>query len=125
MKQIIQSHNRKLLRTDSTVDECKCLKKNKHKCPLPAKCNTKNVIYKATVTSDNCVKTYIGSKGKSFKKMLYGHCFLFRIENSTCIPCKSIRDSTSSSNSTNSSSSNLFCNHETHIQYHTTLAEYI
>ena len=66
MKQIIQSHNRKLLRTDSTVDDCKCLKKNKHKCPLPGKCNTENVIYKATVTSDNCVKTYIGSTGQSW-----------------------------------------------------------
>ena len=124
MKQIIQPHNRKLLRNNSTVDDCKCLKKNKHKCPLPDKCNTENVIYKATVTY-SCIKTYIGSTGRSFKKRWYGHCFSFRIENSKCIPCKSIRESASSSSSNNSSNSNLFCNHDTHTQYLTTLAEYV
>ena len=63
MKQIMQSHKRKLIRTDSTVHECKCLKKNKHKFSLPGKCNTENVINKATVTSDDCVKTYNGYTG--------------------------------------------------------------
>ena len=82
-------------------------------------------LYKATVTSDNCVKTYIGSTGQSFKKRWYGHCFSFRIENPKCIPCKAIRDSTSSSNSSDSSNSNLFCTHDTPMQYPTTLAEYV
>ena len=68
MKQIIQSHNRRLVWSDTTVDYCKCLKKNKHKCPLPGKFNIENVIHKATVTSDNCEKTYIEATGQSFKK---------------------------------------------------------
>ena len=46
----------------------------KQKCLLPGKSNTKNVIYKAIVTSDKCVKTYTGSTGQSFKKKWYGHC---------------------------------------------------
>ena len=62
------------MRDPSTVDECKYLKKNKHKCPLPGKCNTENVIYTATVTWDRCVKSYIGSTGlqnwESLKKSL-------------------------------------------------------
>ena len=67
MKQTFQSHTRKLLRTDSTKDECKGFKKNKHNCPLPSKSNTENILYKATVTSENCLKAYIGSTGKYFK----------------------------------------------------------
>ena len=73
MQQIIQSHNRKLLRNDSAVDDFKCLKKSKHKYPLPGKFNTENIIYKTTVTSDICVKTYIGTTGQSFNKSWYGY----------------------------------------------------
>ena len=125
MMKIIQSHNRTLLRNDSTVEDCKSLKKNKHKCLLAGKFNTENFTYKATVTSYNCVKTYIRSTGQSFKKRWYG---LFRIANSKCIPCKAIRDSTSSSNSRDSrdsSNSNLFCTHGTPMQCPTTLAGYV
>ena len=51
------------------------LKKNKHKCPLPGKWNTKNVIYKATVISDNCVKTDIESTGHLSKRGGTGTAF--------------------------------------------------
>ena len=108
MKLIIRSHNKKLLRTDTTANDCKRLKKNKNKCSLPSKYNTENVIYKATVFSDNFVKTCIGSTVQYFKKRWYGHCFSFRIENPNCISCKAIRDCTSSSNSRDSSNSKLF-----------------
>ena len=109
MKQIVQSNNRKLLRIDSTVDGCKCLKNNKPKCPLPGKCKTENIICKATESLDSCVKTYIGSKGQSFKRRLYGNCFSIRIENPKCTSCKAILVCTNSSNSSNIINSNLFC----------------
>ena len=86
MKQIIKSHCRRLLRNDTNVDDCKCLKKNKLKCPLPAKCNTKNLIYKANVNSDTNVKILIRSKGKSFENRWYGHWSYFIFEKSKCIP---------------------------------------
>ena len=65
-------------------------------------------IYKATVTSDNFVKTYNRSKRQSFKKRWYGYCISFRIENPKYVPCEAIRDSSSSSNTSDSSNSNLF-----------------
>ena len=85
MKQIIQSHNRRLLRNDSTVDDWKCLKKNKHNCPLLGKCSTENVIYKATVTLDNCVKTYIRS-GQSLKRCGTGTAFYLELTSQNASP---------------------------------------
>ena len=46
-----KQHNCKLLQV---------FKEKQTQMPLPSKCNTEYVIYTATVTSDNCVKTYIG-----------------------------------------------------------------
>ena len=65
------------------------------------------------------------STGQSFKNRWYGHCFSLRIENSKFIPYNAICDSERSSNKSDSSNSNLFCTHETLLQYPTTLAEQV
>ena len=55
MKTLIKSHNTRILhkntQTDgqkTTSEQCKC--RNKDTCPIPGKCNTSAVIYKATIT---------------------------------------------------------------------------
>ena len=50
---------------------CNCQRQNE--CPLPGKCQTKSVVYKATVTTEHNIKTYIGSTEKTFKQRFYGH----------------------------------------------------
>lgn len=51
---------------------CNCLVKSE--CPLQNKCLTKNIIYKAKVTTNNNnTKIYIGSTMNTFKKRLYQH----------------------------------------------------
>ena len=57
----------------------------KIKFPLSNKCLIKNVIYKATVTSNKEIKEYIGSTGNTFKSRWYNHNHSFNTykENST------------------------------------------
>ena len=76
VRSIIQSHNRKVLEQangpqDDEHPSCNCRKKPE--CPLDGNCLTSNVIYKATVTTSNGTKDYIGSTGGTFKKRFYGH----------------------------------------------------
>ena len=78
IKMLIQGHNKKTLnnaeKTENTDKEeslCNC--RNKNLCPLKNKCLTKNVIYKATVTTKKELKQYVGSTGGTFKKRWYSH----------------------------------------------------
>ena len=60
MSQIIKKHN-KIASTNSTAhpsNQCNC--KLKSTCHQPEKCLYENVIYKATVKTNNFVKHYIG-----------------------------------------------------------------
>ena len=69
IKMLIQKHNRINLKTKTT-------KKTKHFAtaeqktinPLKNKCLVENVIYKATIRSENKTKNYLGSTGGTFKK---------------------------------------------------------
>ena len=73
IKAIINGHNKRLLNknTDPTPT-CNCRANNN--CPVEGKCQLKNVIYRATVTSgSNDIKQYIGSTSRNFKKRLYEH----------------------------------------------------
>ena len=81
IKVIIQKHNKKVLcKTNKSEEEkshsnstslCNCRSKNL--CPLDNKCLIKNVIYKATISSANETKNYIGSTGNTFKNRWYNH----------------------------------------------------
>ena len=42
-------------------------------CPLRGNCMTNNIVYRATVSSTQGDKTYIGISGTDFKKRLYNH----------------------------------------------------
>ena len=80
IKVIIQKHNKKTLNNvfnkeekSKTNDTPTCNCRSKNSCPLNNNCLIKNVIYKATVTSNNEIKEYIGSTGNTFKSRWYNH----------------------------------------------------
>jgi len=70
MKSQIMSHNRKLL--EDKVEEkkqCNC----KEECMVDGNCLLTNVIYRATVTTSEKSKQYVGSSGLSFKSRYTRH----------------------------------------------------
>ena len=85
MKSIINRHNSKILaehneQTTNQKPTCNCRNSAKAKCPLQGKCLTTSVVYKATVTTSNDTKIYIGSTEGTFKKRHYGHKSDFKHE---------------------------------------------
>ena len=63
LKQKINSHNAKILSTDSEIEiiRCNCIKKEKDTCPMPGECKQKNVIYQADVHVNGKIMTYFRS----------------------------------------------------------------
>ena len=61
IKNIINSHNDKILRSNDTKKTCNC--RDKVSCPFNGEC-----LYKATVLNGNKTKEYYGSTGVSFKE---------------------------------------------------------
>lgn len=81
MKAIIQRHNDTVLETgseDTASSKRTCNCRVKANCPLEGKCLTRNVIYKASVTSEGACMDYIGSTGNDFKERYNGHTSSFR-----------------------------------------------
>ena len=79
--QIIASHNRKLLEEPKPTNESKPCCRKKDRCPLSQvskRCDTENIVYKASVKTENDTKTYIGLTANTFKKRWYGHQESFR-----------------------------------------------
>ena len=76
--QIINTHNITILNMNNkTKDETKaCNCKKKYVCPLKSSkksCRAKNVVYEATVKSENEIKTYIGLTSQEFKARISQH----------------------------------------------------
>ena len=76
VKSLISRHNKKTLsracnENNQEIYTCNC--RDKKSCPLNGKCLQENVVYKATITSQNESKEYIGSTGGQFKKRYYAH----------------------------------------------------
>ena len=73
MDSIINSHNRKILNSDKRDNDkrCNCREENKPNCPIPKKCATKCIVYKATVVGNNA--NYIGMASTSFKDRYRNH----------------------------------------------------
>ena len=73
MKTIISNHNKSLLNKseNETAKICNC----RDVCPLPnhGDCRRSAVVYKATVTSQNTTKCYIGSAETEIKLRLANH----------------------------------------------------
>ena len=79
LKKEISRHNSKILKPKSTTSEagCNCLQTSE--CPMPGKCLTNRLVYKATVTGPNIpTETYTGVTKNTFKQRYYGHSSSFR-----------------------------------------------
>lgn len=63
---------------DSSNKECNC--KQKDLCPMNGKCLQTNIIYQASVTSNNNTETYIGLTETQFKTRYRNHTLSFRNE---------------------------------------------
>ena len=76
VKSLISRHNKKILskacnKNNQDISTCNC--RDKNFCPLNDKRLQENVVYKATITSQNESKEYIGSTGGQLKKRYYTH----------------------------------------------------
>ena len=79
MSSVIKSHNARVIKgkvDKSPKKMCNCRVKNN--CPVNGKCLSKSVVYKATVTSNNMSKEYIGLAGNIFKERFNNHSKSFR-----------------------------------------------
>ena len=75
MKQIINSHNKKILNTPNQNQNEKTCNCEKEPCPLNGNCLVKNIIYRADVKdlNNNTNKIYIGLNEPTFKVRYANH----------------------------------------------------
>ena len=80
MKTVVDAHNKKVMNTQSPEPDTKpCNCRNKNQCPLGGKCRTSEIVYQATVTSENnTTETYIGLTENEFKLRFGNHQQSFR-----------------------------------------------
>ena len=81
VKSIINKHNKTVLDrpTNTNKKACNCI--NKEKCPLQEKCLTNNIMYKATLASNQDTyqnKIYYGITETKFKQRYANHIKSFR-----------------------------------------------
>ena len=83
LKSIISSHNKSLLQQKDAQTPAKCNCRDKPNCPLPTngECRLSGVVYKATVSSDEGEKEYIGISESEIKLRISNHKTSFRYEN--------------------------------------------
>lgn len=81
VKSIITKHNAHIARKNKAQDKgtvnCSCSKNAT--CPLQKQCMTKDIVYKATVTTSNpnTIMNYIGMTSTTFKERLANHNYTF------------------------------------------------
>ena len=83
VKTIISNQNKAVINKSSnppaqTINTCNC--RDKRSCPLDGKCNVRNTIYQAEVTTSQSKQTYIGLCDTSFKLRYRNHTCSFRNE---------------------------------------------
>ena len=66
-------------RTPQPSSQCNC--RIKSTCPLPNKCQYRNIIYKVTVKTNNSVKYYIGAMEATIKQRVHNHNLSFKYRN--------------------------------------------
>ena len=74
VKSLISRHNKNVLnraynKNNKEISTCNC--RDKDSCPLNGKCLQENVVYKATITTQNESKECIRSTEGTFKKRWY------------------------------------------------------
>ena len=80
MAKIINSHNKSVIRgAEKPTKLCNCRKPNE--CPLAGKCLSECVVYKATVSTGNKSKFYIGLCETDFKTRWRNHNTSFKYVN--------------------------------------------
>ena len=80
-KKIIASHNAKILKKETTDPPCNC--RQKDTCPLNGQCRVNNLIYQATITTQQdppVIQKYIGMTSTQFKDRLANHRKSFKTE---------------------------------------------
>ena len=82
IKSIISSHNKSILRQDPASIEPTCNCRDKPNCPLPSngECRLSAVVYKATVSSSEGEKEYIGLCDSEIKQRISNHKSSFKYE---------------------------------------------
>ena len=79
LKKEISRHNSKILKPKPTTLEATCNCIQKTDCPMPGRCLTDRLVYKATVTGPNIeTETYTGVTKNTFKQRYYGHSSSFK-----------------------------------------------
>ena len=76
IKTQITKHNKTLLQDDSQENKTKTCNCTKFACPLKdseLSCRTECVVYEATVTTEDNIRTYTGLTEKEFKTRYYQH----------------------------------------------------
>ena len=89
MKSLITSHNSKLSRTPEEVKKAGCnCRGGVSVCPLQGDCQTPSLVYKATVSSVEGRREYLGQTAITFKLRYNYHKNSFiREVRSTALPC--------------------------------------
>lgn len=85
VKQLIDGHNKAILKNTETAQlrqdegkKCNCRKKEE--CPLNGECLVSEVVYQATVNTQDTKETYIGLTATQFKARYSNHQMSFRHE---------------------------------------------
>ena len=72
-KAAISKHNFTILNQKTTPQPPKCNCRKPEECPLPGRCTTENVVYRATVTANCSVEKYVGLTAMRFKDRFSKH----------------------------------------------------
>ena len=80
IKNLISSHNQKVIKTTENSAEQRMCNCAKPPCPLQGRCLTDNLVYQATVKSGTEEQTYIGLASTTFKLRLGNHKKAFNHE---------------------------------------------
>ena len=78
MKNLIKQHNSKVLSEPTSHQEKSCNCRNKNSCPLDGNCQVKNIVYKATVTTEQNYRIDYGTAEGEFKTRYNNHTNSFR-----------------------------------------------
>ena len=74
METVIKNHNKKLTNNNKKNKDESCNCRKKQKCPLEGgECRAENVIYQATIKTENSSKIYIGLSSNQLKKRIATH----------------------------------------------------
>ena len=71
---VISAHNSKITKPNMSQQDQRCNCRNKNSCPIPDKCCSKCLVYKASLDNIN----YIGMTEGEFKTRYYNHTHSFR-----------------------------------------------